>query len=187
MPATMPKWSISCTLSSGSKVVILQKYNDFALLPAEYGSQEYRGYISSKRRYFYGVRVHLLSTSCGIPVEFIFLPGSAHDIRGLHALPLALPTGSEIYADKAYTDYQVEDHLQLLEDIHLQAIRKKNSRRSDAPWFQFYKQSTRHQIDTVFSRITQRFPKSIHAVTMKGFLLKLSTFIFAFTLEQAFL
>ncbi len=60
---------------------------------------------------------------------------------------------------KAYTNYQVEDNLQLLEEIHLQAIRKKNSRRSDAPWVQFYKQSTRHQIETVFSRITQRFPR----------------------------
>ena len=150
-------------------------------------AKEYRGYISSKRRYFYGVRVHLLATRSGIPVEFIFLPGSAHDLRGLQALPLALPVGSEIYADKAYTDYQIEDNLQLLEEIYLQAIRKKNSRRFDAPWLQFYKQSTRHQIETVFSQITQRFPKTIHAVTMKGFLLKLSTFIFAFTLEQAFL
>ncbi len=149
-------------------------------------SKEYRGYIASKRRYFYGVRVHLLSTSGGVPVEFIFLPGAAHDLRGLSALPLALPALSEIYADKAYTDYQVEDHLKLLEEIQLQAIRKKNSRRPDAPCVQFYKQSTRHQIETVFSQITQR-PKTIHAVTMKGFLLKLSTFIFAFTLEQAFL
>jgi hypothetical protein len=128
-----------------------------------------------------------LATSSGVTVEFIFLPGAAHDLRGLHALPLALPTGSEIYANKAYTDYQLEDHLQLLEEIHLQAIRKKNPRRFDTPWVQFYKQSTRHQIETVFSQITQRFPKTIHAVTMKGFLLKLSAFIFAFTLEQAFL
>jgi hypothetical protein len=32
-------------------------------------SEEYRGYIASKKRYFYGVRVHLLSTKDGIPVE----------------------------------------------------------------------------------------------------------------------
>jgi hypothetical protein len=32
-------------------------------------SQEYRGYIASKKRYFYGVRVQLLSTKDGIPVE----------------------------------------------------------------------------------------------------------------------
>ena len=36
-------------------------------------SEEYRGYIASKKRYFYGIRVQLLSTADGIPVEFAFL------------------------------------------------------------------------------------------------------------------
>nr|WP_246275548.1 hypothetical protein [Brasilonema bromeliae] len=61
-------------------------------------SEEYRGYIASKKRYFYGVRVQLISTKSGIPVEFAFLPGSANDVRGLNALPFNLPLGSEVYA-----------------------------------------------------------------------------------------
>lgn len=32
-------------------------------------SEFYRGYIASKKRYFYGVRVQLLTTKSGIPVE----------------------------------------------------------------------------------------------------------------------
>ena len=39
--------------------------------------------------------------------------------------------------------------------------------------------------ETVFSQITQRFPKSIHAVTMDGFLMKIVTFIMVHTLESA--
>ncbi|PZV03829.1 MAG: IS982 family transposase, partial [Leptolyngbya sp.] len=35
--------------------------------------------------------------------------------------------------------------------------------------------------------ITAQFPKSIHAVTMDGFLLKVSAFIVAFTLKAAFI
>ncbi|WP_228061955.1 transposase [[Phormidium] sp. LEGE 05292] len=76
-------------------------------------SEDYRGYIASKKRYFYGVRVQLLSTSDGIPVEFVFLPGAANDVRGLNALPLNLPPLSEVYADSAYTDYLAEDTLKL--------------------------------------------------------------------------
>ena len=57
-------------------------------------SEEYRGYIASKKRYFYGVRVQLLTTKSGIPVEFVFMPGSASDVRALNALPLNLPPGS---------------------------------------------------------------------------------------------
>ena len=57
------------------------------------------GYIASKKRYFYGIRVQLLSTKEGIPVEFAFLPGEANDTRGIKALPFNIPSGSSIYAD----------------------------------------------------------------------------------------
>jgi hypothetical protein len=149
--------------------------------------EDYRGYIASKKRYFYGIRVQLLATHDGIPVEFAFLPGEAHDTRGLNALPLNLPPGSSIYADAGYTDYQAEDDLNETEQIRLQVARKSNSKRFDAPWVAYIKQSTRHYIETVFSGITCHFPKSIHAVTMDGFLLKVALFIGVFTLESAFI
>lgn len=150
-------------------------------------SEDYRGYIASKKRYFDGIRVQLLSTSDGIPVEFVFLPGAANDVRGLNALPLNLPPLSEIYADSAYTDYQAEDALLLIDEIGLKALRKKNSHRADPPWINFYKQATRHRIETVFSEITRLFPKSIHAVTFAGFLLKITCFILAITFKKAFI
>lgn len=150
-------------------------------------SEEYRGYIASKKRYFYGVRVQLLTTKNGIPVEFVFMPGSANDVRALNALPLNLPEGSELYGDSAYTDYTIEDDLEQTSQISLQVMRKKNSKRQDQPWNQYIKQHTRHYIETVFSSITCVFPKSIHAVTYQGFLLKLQAFIFSFTLQQAFI
>jgi hypothetical protein len=121
-------------------------------------SEQYRGYIASKKRYFYGVRVQLLTTKNGIPVEFVILPGSASDIRGLNALPLNLPSGSEVYADAAYTDYTVEDILQELSTISLKVMRKKNSKRKDKPWIQYIKQHTRDYIETIFSSITCVFP-----------------------------
>ena len=150
-------------------------------------SKDYRGYIASKKRYFYGVRVQLLTTKNGIPVEFVFMPGSASDVRALNGLRLNLPPGSKVYADSAYTDYSVEDDLLETSKIELKVMRKKNSKRQDPPWNQYIKQHTRHYIETVFSSITRVFPKSIHAVTYEGFLLKLQAFIFAFTLQQAFL
>jgi len=73
--------------------------------------EQYRGYVASKKRYFYGIRIHVVSTPAGIPVEWVFLPGEANDTRGLQTLPLNLPAGSELYADKGYTDYICEDNL----------------------------------------------------------------------------
>ena len=150
------------------------------------GSEDYRGYIASKKRYFYGIRVQLLSTADGIPVEFIFLPGEANDTRGLKALPLNLPKDSSIYCDAGYTDYGAEDELQYNDGVSLQVMRKGNSRRPDEPWVAYIKQHKRHPIETLFSQITQRFPKSIHAVTIDGFLMKITAFILVFTLESAF-
>jgi hypothetical protein len=36
---------------------------------------------------------------------------------------------------------------------------------ADEPWVAYIKQQIRHPIKTLFSQITQRFPKSIHAVS----------------------
>jgi hypothetical protein len=150
-------------------------------------SEDFRGYIASKKRYFYGIRVQLLATKAGIPVELAFLPGEANDVRGLNALPLSLPEGREVYADAAYTDYRAEDDLCHTDAIVLQVARKRNSTRPDSPALAYIKQTTRHNIETVFSQITARFPKSIHAVTMDGFLLKVSSFILLRSLEAAFI
>lgn len=147
-------------------------------------SGEFRGYIISKRRYFFGVRVHVLTTSDGIPVEFAFLPGGAHDSRGLGVLPFALPPGSDVYADSAYTDYDVEDALIEMDAIHLDPNRKKNSKRYDQPPMRYYKKLMRVRIETTFSQISAFFPKWIHAVTLNGFLLKVALFIFAFTVDR---
>jgi hypothetical protein len=150
-------------------------------------SEDFRGYIASKKRYFYGIRVHLLATPAGIPVEFAFLPGEANDVRGLNALPLALKAEDEIYVDAGYTDYQAEDDLAETDAIQLQVARKRNSKRPDSPPLAYIKQTLRHPIETVFSQITARFPKSIHAVTMDGFLIKIFLFILVRTLEAAFI
>lgn len=150
-------------------------------------SEDYRGYIASKKRYFYGVRVHLLTTKTGIPVEFAILPGEANDVRGLNSLPLNLPSGSEVYADAGYTDYQSEDDLEYSSKITLKVMRKKNSKRAEPAWISYVKQHLRHYIETVFSLVTAQFPKSIHAVTYEGFILKVEMFIWSSTLSQAFL
>src|SRR5947209_12753908 len=73
--------------------------------------EEFRGYIASKRRYFYGVRVQVVTTEEGVPVELAFLPGSASDVRGLGVLSLCLPRGSQLFMDSGYTDYGAEDEI----------------------------------------------------------------------------
>jgi hypothetical protein len=48
-----------------------------------YRDKEYRGCLASKKRYFYGLKVHLLVTKDGQPVECFLTPGSYSDVRAM--------------------------------------------------------------------------------------------------------
>jgi hypothetical protein len=148
---------------------------------------QFRGYLASKRRYFYGVRVQVVVSVEGVPVEYSILPGSLSDIEGLAALPLALPAGADVAADAAYTYYEWEDALAESDGVRLLVGRKRNSKRRDAMVVHDYKQWLRRRIETVFGEIAKLFPKKIHATTLSGFILKISLFLFAYQIDKAFI
>jgi hypothetical protein len=149
--------------------------------PQEHG-EAFRGYIASKRRYFYGLRVHLVVSGEGEPVEFSLAAGSEADIAVFKELGLELPEGSIICADKGYTDYHYED---LLEEVglHLKAQRKKRSKRPMPAWEEFLGKPIRQYIETVFSKLSALFARKIHAVTPRGFELKIVCFLLAFSIQ----
>lgn len=149
--------------------------------------EKFRGKCVAKRRYFYGVKVHVVTTDSGLPVEFAFMPGRASDVRGLDVLALELPAKSEIFMDSGYTDYTSEDAAIEVDQVRFSVCRKKNLKRFDEPAERLYKTLMRKRIETVFSELTRLFPRHIHAVTLKGFLMKVSFFIIAFTLDRAFI
>ena len=146
-----------------------------------YQNEAYRGYISSKKRYFYGLKIHLLVTEAGQPVEFFLTPASYSDGGGLRRFEFDLPSGSTVYADKAYTNYLIEDLLEEARDIHLSPFRKKNSLRPVPPWVHYLQHTYRKMIETAGSLINGLFPKCIHAVTANGFELKVGLFLLAYS------
>ena len=147
------------------------------------GNEEYRGYQASKKRYFYGLKIHLMVTASREPVEFFLTSGSFADVKGLGVFPFALPEGSVVYADKAYNDYEIEDLLLEAENINLSAMRKSNSKRPVLGYVQFLQHHKRKVVETAGSLISQLLPKSIHAVTAKGFELKVMLFVLAFSVN----
>ena len=147
----------------------------------------YRGRLTSKRRYFYGVRVQLLATSDGIPLEFCILPGACADLQGLAELALDLPDLAELFADGGYNFYEWEDYLRDSGQLWLQVPRKSNSTRGREPWLEIYKSLMRKYIETTIGEISKLFPKKIHATNLDGFLLKIALFLFAYQIDKAFI
>jgi hypothetical protein len=141
-----------------------------------YKNEKYRGYQASKKRYFYGLKVHMVVTIDGRPVEFILTPGSWADISGFKELDLNLPEGSIVYGDKAYTDYVEEDLLAEAACIELKPQRRENVKRRFSRCVEYIINHQRKMVETVFSGIARLFPKHIHAVTPQGFELKVALF-----------
>ena len=146
--------------------------------------EAHRGYCASKRRYFYGFKLQLVITADGLPVDCFIHAGSTADITALQAMPLHLPAGSTLYADAGYTDYTLEDDWLAAEGVELLAARRGNALRQHHPSVGYLIGHYRKGVETALSGITSLFPKKIHAVTATGFLLKLTLFVFAYTLQK---
>ena len=129
------------------------------------------------------MKVQLITTKEGIPVEVCFVPGSEHDVHALSKMCLDLPAKSKLYADSAYTAYELEEFYKETEDIELKVSRKSNSKRPDETCAAFIKTTMRKRIETAISEIVELMPHSIHAVTQQGFLLKVLLFVFAYQLK----
>lgn len=148
-----------------------------------YSDESYRGKISSKKRYFYGLKVHLMVTQQGQPVEFFFTPGSHADVAHLQDFDFDLPPGSIVYADKAYNHYFFEDCLAQDGQITLSPYRKKGSTRPVPPWITYLQHRYRKIVETSASLVDRLLPKSIHATNQTGFELKIILFMLALSFD----
>lgn len=155
------------------------------LYPLSQTEGRFRGYIASKRRFFYGVKVHLLTTGDGLPVEIVLTAGAHSDVGALDYFSWDLPEGATVYGDKAYNDYFVEDELLAGAGVRLSPLRRSNSKRAVEQWVYFVQHHARKMVETAGSLIERLLPKSIHAVTAQGFELKVVLFVLAYSLTAA--
>jgi len=149
--------------------------------------EKYRGYNASKREHFYGVKIQLVTTAQGIPVEMYLVEGAEHDSQILKRMFHDLPAESSLYGDSGYTNYEIEDRFLETEQVHLEISRKSNSKRKDIPAVKFIKEHMRKRIETSISQICALMPRHINAVTADGFIIKLILFVVAFQFEKVIL
>ena len=146
-----------------------------------YRDEVFRGYTRSKKRYFYGIKVHMIVTTMGEPVEFLLTPGSYNDCKALKMFEMDYPAGSVIYGDKGYNNYQEEELLMEAAEIELAVQRKKDSKKPHSGCKDYIINKKRKMVETVFSGISNLLPKKIHAVRSSGFEMKIAMFVCAQT------
>lgn len=146
----------------------------------------YRGYNASKREYFYGFKVHLITTAQGLPIEYLVTAGSVHDNTAFQGMAIDLPAGSDLYGDAAYLNQEIKDLLLDFKGVTLKAATKRNTLIRNTWADELENRYYRKRIENTFADITAKFPRKLHAVTAKGFLLKILCFIIMFILDKQF-
>ncbi len=121
-------------------------------------------------------------TTTGLPVEVMLAPGSEADISAFKRLPLDLPAQAYIFADAGYLDDQEQALLEEAATLHLVAARRANCKEQLLPWVSYISKHERKRVETVFSQIVAAFGRTIHAVTPRGFELKVFLTVLAYTL-----
>jgi IS5 family transposase len=146
--------------------------------------KQYLGFSASKKQYFCGIRVHMIVTLEGAPVEMTLRPGSESDLKTLWSMDLELPIGSILYADGAYTCFELEDILKHEEGITLMPKRGKSIR--NRVWTKAVSKqisSKRQIVETAFSRITALLPRALVVRTEEGFWVRIFSAVLAYTLR----
>jgi len=143
----------------------------------------YRGFVPSKRVFFFGLRVHVVVDDEQFVYEWAVLPGSASDHDGWAELPLAWPEGSEGIADRAFCSHEWEDALRE-QGIRWNPLRRKNESRYEGYWMEWAKRRVRRLVETAGSVLQQFWGERIRAVTARGVLLKVSLGILSYDLHR---
>jgi hypothetical protein len=145
--------------------------------------EEFRGYKPSFRRYFYGLKLQLLTTRQGIPVDYAITEASLHDSQGMREMKYNISAESIVYADAAYTDHEFEEQIKQNKDIDWLSQQKKNTKYKRPVQQEKQITKARKRIETTFSQLKNLFKRKIHAVTIEGFLTKIKYFVFALQLK----
>ena len=145
----------------------------------------YWGYCAAKEDFYYGLKAHTVVAASRRPVEVLLLCGCSADLTGVKEMQLALPPGSNIYADKAYSHYGYEDRLKAEGDIELLPLRKPNLKRQHTDEVARALSRGRKRIETTFTQIASKLPRRIHAITAASFESKILAAFVAFAILTA--
>jgi len=144
-----------------------------------YNHTDMKGYNSSKKRWFYGFKVHMVVTTNKEPVHCYISYANEHDATAAKKYLPAMKANTMVIGDKGYVSNKLKAFLGKL-GINLNAIQRSNMG-FDKDYF--LKRKLRKKVETVFSIITGRFGNVIKATSIDGFLTKLKLFIASYSMD----
>jgi hypothetical protein len=144
-----------------------------------WSDESLKGFNASKKRYFYGFKVHMVVTTDRKPVCVYISEGSIHDVTAAYRFLPYMPENSIIIGDKGYVSKKLKNFLNKF-GIKISPVFRNNMQKDKE---YLIKRKIRKKIETAFSIITSKFGKVIKAVSINGFLIKLKLFILSYSIN----
>lgn len=147
--------------------------------------QAYQGYCATKKEAFFGWQLHLVCDVFGVPVAFDLLPARWDELVPVQYLLAALPTGSQVIADKGYIS--AHEGLLALHYGNITLIPRYRDNMADfRPAQQRILLKQRSRIETVNSQLEKMGIQRLHARSQAGFFLKVMASLLALAFANIF-
>lgn len=139
------------------------------------------GYCASKKKTFFGFRVHVLCTINGYITDFLLAPASADDRTAVFELVEEYDRNLRLIGDKGYVGFQFAQELWAEKGMIMIALKRNNAKDPDPKPFRQMVFKVRRRIETCFSQLAGQFnAESVLAKTLWGLLTRLQSKFFAF-------
>lgn len=150
------------------------------------------GYCAAKKEHFYGLKVHLVTDTNGIPVAYMLSPGHVHDSKGLAfllqdmaQLDKFLPQLISIFGDKGYVGKDYALNLKHYFGVEMLAISRDYDKDLPLSAYNELVGKGRKIIETTISILARSFnAESTCARSISGFVTNLIAKITAFNLAN---
>lgn len=140
------------------------------------------GYSATKDEKYYGFKLHMLTTTGGIPTNYDLTPANIHDLSMLEELTNSYQ-GKEliIIGDKGYINKDIKQALNCKGKTLITPYRKNQKQKNN--WIEKKLLKSRRRIETVFSQLKEQMSlEDTKAKSLLGLVSRIMGIIFSFTL-----
>jgi IS5 family transposase len=142
-----------------------------------------KGYSAVTKSYYYGYKLHLVTSIKGIFHSMDLTKASVHDVSYLQEIKCSGMNNATLIGDKGYLSKQVQTDLFNQCNIRLETPKRNNQKDREA-WHPVFRKS-RKRIETLFSQLCdQMMLKRNYAKSIDGLKVRLISKIAAVTLLQ---
>lgn len=126
------------------------------------------GYSAIDKQYYYGYKIHLLTTENGLIQNFVITGANAHDVTMVRSLVDADIQDAKLIGDKGYIGKQLQ--LELWQERQIQLVTPMRTNQNHNTLWNWSMRAKRKRIETTFSQFCDQFMfKRNYAKTFDGF------------------